>query len=107
MGIENEALLKVRADLCDRIDALAEQALKLRAGQVATAVDGIRRVARDYGFDAVAEIAHSLESAMARADGAVLARPYLDAMRDLIGCETIAPHAAQAWLASIHQRLYG
>jgi hypothetical protein len=107
MGIESDALLRVRADLCDRIDALAEQALKIQAGQIALAVDGIRRVAREYGLDAVADMAHSLESAMARSDGAVTVRCYLDAMRDMIGCEALAPEAAQTWLASINQRLYG
>ena len=107
MAIESDALLSVRAELCDRIDALAEQVLRIRSGQIAHAVDEIRRTAREYGLDAVADMAHSLESAMAGADGAVTVRSYLDAMREMIGCEALAPDAAQAWLASINQRLYG
>ena len=107
MGINQDALLTIRAQLCDRIDRIAQELSHVPAARLVQQVDDIRRTARDYGMAVVADLAHALESAMARSDGAITILPYLDAMRDATGCESADPAIANAYLASVSQRLHG
>jgi hypothetical protein len=107
MGINQDALMLVKAQLCDRIDQIASDLSRLSAGRLVQQIDDIRRTARDYGLVPVAEIAHSLESAMARSGGAITVMPYLEAMRDATGCESSDQATASAYLASVNQRLHG
>jgi hypothetical protein len=107
MGINQDALMMARARLCDTIDGIAADIAHVPAARLVQQVDDIRRTARDYGFDAVAELAHRLESAMARSDGAVTVLPYLEAMRDAAGCERADPAVAATFLAAVGQRLHG
>lgn len=107
MGINQDALLTIKAQLSDRIDRIAEQIGHMPAGRLTHEIDDIRRMARDYGFQAVADLAHALESAMAQSEGSVTVLPYLDSMRDAVGCDALDDSTGASFLAVVNQRLYG
>jgi hypothetical protein len=107
MGMNQDALLTVRAQLCDRIDRIAEHVGRTPSGRLAQEIDDIRRQARDYGLAAVADLAHGLESALARSEGAITVLPYLELMRDAVGCDPLDAQASQTFLAMVNQRLRG
>jgi hypothetical protein len=107
MGINQDMLLTIKAQLCERIEQIADQVGHIAPGKLAFEIDDIRRIARDYGMAPLAEIAHGLESAMARSEGAITVLPFLDSMRDAIGCDRIDCNAAQTYLAMVNQRLCG
>jgi hypothetical protein len=107
MGIGAEARLAVRAELCGRIDRLARELPHIKPCQFAAAVDDIRRIARDNDLRPLAELARGLENAIARSGGAIMALPFLEAMGDAVGCDSIDPAVAQSYLASVGLRLHG
>jgi hypothetical protein len=107
MGIGAEAKLAVKAGLCDRIDQLARELPHIKACQFAAAVDDIRRIARDNDMRPLVELARGLENALAESGGAIMALPFLEAMGDAVGCDSIDPAAAQSYLASVGLRLHG
>ena len=107
MGVNSETMLIVRAEICDKIDALAQGLNQLSPSQVARKVDDIRTSAQSYGMLPVAELARGFEKALAGSLSTLFARPFLDAMRDAVGCERVDPQISEAFLASINQRLYG
>jgi hypothetical protein len=105
MGIATHALLQVQAQLCERIDKIAMELPHLSIARLAGEVDELRRIAGNHGLAPVVEIARGLESALA--EGSVMVMPFLETMRDAVGCERLDAGASQAYLASINQRLYG
>ncbi len=107
MGLGAVAKLAVRADLCDRIDALARELPHLSASKLAFAVDDIRRIARDNGLGPLAELARGLEHAIADSGGSTAVLSFLEAMGDAVGCEQVDPATAQSYLASVGLRLHG
>jgi hypothetical protein len=107
MGLGADAKLAVRADLCNRIDQLARELPHINASKLAFAVDDIRRIARDHGLNPLAELARSLENAIADSGGATAVLSFLEAMGDAVGCEWVEPAAVQSYLASVGLRLHG
>lgn len=107
MGIARDALMQVQAQLCERIDRLAADLPQMSISRVAHEVDELRRIAGQYGLMPVVEIAHGLESALAGLTGVAMAKPFLEKMRDAVGCERLDAAATQTYLAAINQRLYG
>jgi hypothetical protein len=105
MGINQDNMLAVRAQLCDRIDRIADQVGRIQPGRLVQEIDDIRRTARDFGLQPVADLAHGLESALARSEGAVTVLPYLDVMRDAVALEACDVAASQSFLAMVNQRL--
>ena len=107
MGMGAEAKRAARAGLRDRIDRLARELPHMKSGALAFAVDDIRRVARDNDLRAVADLARGLENAIAESSGATVVLPFLEAMSDATGCESVDPAVAQSFLASVGLRLHG
>jgi predicted transcriptional regulator len=107
MSVKCETSLLARARLLDQIDALADRLPRASHAQIAQAVDKIRSDAQHSQLIAVAEVARGMERALAGARSLHFATPFIDAMRDLAGCERAEPQVAEAFLASISQRLYG
>ncbi len=107
MGASAERMLTVRGQLCGHIDNLADNLGVLSPAQLARKVDDIRVIARGHGFVVIAELASGLDKALAGSLSVAFARPFLDAMRDVLRCERADSLVAQAFLASINQRLYG
>jgi hypothetical protein len=107
MGIACDALMQIKAQLCDRIDELAEQLPHMNGHQLAHQVDEVRRIARAYGLLPVEELARGLESALSTSECSIMVLPFLETMRDAVGCERVDAAAAQSYLAAVNQRLYG
>ncbi len=107
MGLGAEARLAVKAELCSRIDRLARELPHIKASTLAFAVDDIRRIARDNDLRPLAELARSLESSIADSGGATMVLPFLEAMGDAVGCDSVDPAATQSYLASVGLRLHG
>lgn len=107
MGIANGAVMRAQAQLCDRIDRLAIEVPHLSVSRLAHEVDQLRRIATDYGLSPVADIARGLERALAGSEGGVVIMPFLEAMRDAVGCERLDAATSRTYLAAINQRLYG
>ena len=107
MGLGADAKLAVKGDLCDRIDRLARELPHIRLSTLAAAVDDIRRIAVSNDLRALAELSRGLENAIADSGGATIILPFLEAMGDAVGCDSIDPAAAQSYLASVGLRLHG
>lgn len=98
---------EVRGQLCDRIDRIASELPHLSVARLAHEVDDMRRIAAQNGLCAVEDLARGLENALAGSNGAVIALPFLEGMRDAAECGMIDPSASRTMLAAINQRLYG
>lgn len=107
MGLGNEALLMVRAGLCDRIDGIAAGLNHLSSVRLYDHVDAVRRVALDHGFLPLAQLSRGLEAALAAGERGVMVLGYLDLMRDAAACERLDAQASEAYLAAISVRLAG
>ena len=107
MTLGAEARVAVKAELCERIDRLARELPHMNASRLGFAVDDIRRIARSNGMWPLAELARGLENAIAGSGGSTVILPFLEAMRDAVGCDSVDPHVAQSYLASVGLRLHG
>ncbi len=107
MSVNCETTLLARARLLDQIDALAGALHRAPRKQLARHIDDIRTTATQYQLAHVAQLARGMEKALAGSLSLMLALPYVEAMRDAVGCERADPHIAEAFLASINLRLYG
>jgi hypothetical protein len=106
MHAGNDAILLVRAELCERLDSLRAQARRASARDFTDAVESIRRIASAYGLTPVARIAEALGHAAA--DGPACPRAlYLSRLQDAIGCERMDDGAIEALLASVSVRFCG
>jgi hypothetical protein len=103
MVTQNDAISAIAGQLRDQIARLSESADHLSINHLASHVDDIRKIARDHGLGPLADIAHGLESALARSDSRVLIHSWLDMM----GEAASATGTSEVWLASIGRRLYG
>lgn len=105
MSLGTDARDAVKADLCGRIDRLAGELAHMTPSRLAFAVDDIRRTACDHDLRALAALARGLESAIAMSGGAAMVLPYLEAMSDAAGCDSVDPAIAASYLASVGVRL--
>lgn len=109
MRAEHDAIMLVRAELCDRLDSLQALSNRLSTRDFTAGVDGIRSLAAAYGLTPVVRLAEALERAVYATQ-----RPgqrmcpsalYLGRLRDAIGCERMDEAAGEAMLASVAVRL--
>ncbi|TFI60005.1 hypothetical protein E2493_01785 [Sphingomonas parva] len=109
MGHGQDALLLVRAELCDRLAALTRAGSRLGAAEFTARVGAIRTFAAAYGLTPVVRLAQALERAIADSDSSdVRACPtalYLARLQDAIGCETVDDRTSEALIASVSVRL--
>ncbi len=103
MGIEEGGRMTARAALYERIDRLEAEFQGLPAGVVAAQVDDIRRLARDTGFPALADLAYGAERQIARAPGTASLGPWIVALKEATGCDALDSAAVGGWLASLGQ----
>jgi hypothetical protein len=106
MRAEHEAMMVVRAELCERLEALRRFSDQRAAPDVAATMVGIRCLAAAYGLTPVVHLAEAMERALARPDAAGTCQNalYLDRLRDAIGCERLDDEAGQAMIASVSIR---
>ena len=105
MRADHDGMMVVRADLCDRLDALQKAMKRLNVRELMQQLGTIRTLALAYGLLPVAAVADALARAIAAEPRGCPAALYLDRLRDAIGCERLDEAAEQAMLASVSVRL--
>ncbi|MDB5691289.1 MAG: hypothetical protein JWO81_352 [Alphaproteobacteria bacterium] len=104
MRADHDAIMLVRADLCERLASIQALSKRLSARDFAENIGGLRRLAAAYGLMPVVRLAEALEHAAA--DGAACPTAlYLARLQDAIGCERLDEEASQALVASVSVRL--
>jgi hypothetical protein len=102
-----DGMTLVRAELARRIDALeARLAARGPIGMNAEAAS-IAGFAGEYGLVPVQRLGEGLAVALGEGGRGAAIRPWLELMRDSIGCEAMDERAATGWLASVMVRLAG
>lgn len=103
--MNRDAMILVRSDLLNRIDAIASQSSHLKLAALCEQVDAIRHIARVYQLQPVEEMASTLESALAMDGHGAMILSYLDLMRDAVDCEAVGPHVSGTYLAAMSLRM--
>ncbi len=98
-----QGMMVIRAELCERLEALRRFSDRNRGEDFARSVVGIRQLAAAYGLDPVVRLSEAMERAMARPDtrGARQSALYLDRLRDAIGCDRTDEQTSEALIASV------
>ena len=104
MRADQDAIMVVRADLCERLAVIQSLSKRLSARDFADNVGGLRRLAAAYGLVPVVRLAEALERAAADGDACPTAL-YLARLHDAIGCDRLDEEASQTLLASVSVRL--
>jgi hypothetical protein len=104
MRADQDAIMVVRADLCERLAVIQSLSKRLSARDFADNVGGLRRLAAAYGLVPVVRLAEALERAAADG-GACPTALYLARLHDAIGCDRLDEDASQTLLASVSVRL--
>lgn len=110
MRYDQDAMMLVKAELCDRLERLRAMSHRLSAAEFADRVGGMRGLAAAYGMTPVVRLAEALEAAVGTSARDLRKCPtalYLGRLQDAIGCETNDEQASQAMLASVSVRLSG
>jgi hypothetical protein len=105
MRAENDGMMLVRAELCERLDALQSLSRRVSARDFTSYVDSIRTLAAAYGLLPVVRLAEALERSVSENGRDCPRALYLGRLRDAIGCERLDEQASQTLLASISVRL--
>ena len=102
-----EGMKLVRADLCGRLDRL-EAGLAAR-GSIGVASDAgaIASLAAEYGMVPTQRLAEGLAVALGSGGRGAAVGPWIERLRDSIGCEAADESEGDNWLASVMVRLAG
>jgi hypothetical protein len=105
MRWDDDGMTVVKADLCDRLDALQGAAARLNVRDLARGIGAIRTTASAYGLAPVVSLADAFERAIRAEPRGCPAALYLERLRDAIGCGRLDDDASNALLASVSVRL--
>jgi hypothetical protein len=106
MHAGNDAMMLVKAELCERLDSLRAMSARASARDFTDNVESMRVLAAAYGLTPVVRLAEALGHAAG--EGAACPRAlYLSRLQDAIGCERLDEAASQALIASVSVRLCG
>jgi hypothetical protein len=109
MRDERDAMMLVRAEMCERLSHMQSSAKSVSLRDLAESVGTLRNLASTYGMTPVVRLVEALERAMAqdRAEHATSCptRLYLERLQDAIGCGAADEQASQAMIASVSVRL--
>lgn len=104
MNARHDAMLLVRADLCERLEAVRALGGRRPTGMEAQ-LRGIRDLAAAYGLVPVVRIAEAWSRADHCAPQGAAATLYLERLEDAIGCARVDDATAETLLASVSVRL--
>ena len=105
MYAEQDMMMLVRAELCERLARLRSYSQRRGPRDFALTVAGIRDYAALYGLTPVVRLAEALErAARASSCGGRETALYLDRLQDAIGCTRLDEAASEAIIASISVR---
>lgn len=102
---QNDGMLVVRAELCDRLDTLQKAGDRIAVRDLAQGLSSIRTMAAAYGLAPVVCLAEAFERAIRSQPRGCPAGLYFDRLRDAIGCDRSDAAAGEAYLASVSVRL--
>ena len=105
MRCEHDGMMLVRADLCERLDALQRTAARMTVRDMIQGMAAIRTLASAYGLVPVVALADAFERAVRAEPRGCPAGLYFDRLRDAVGCERADERAGEALLASVSVRL--
>ncbi|MBS0502817.1 MAG: hypothetical protein JSS55_03245 [Proteobacteria bacterium] len=103
--MQQDGMLKVRADLCERIDGLKASISHGSISGLCDRASDVRHLAQQYDLRPVAEMAWRLESRLARGERGPSVINVLSLMREATECGRTDPQAASAWAAAASARL--
>lgn len=102
-----EGMKLVRADLCGRLDRL-EAGLAARGSIGAMSDAGaIASLAAEYGLVPAQRLAEGLAVALSAGGRGAAIGPWIEQLRESIGCEATDESNGDNWLASVMVRLAG
>ncbi len=104
MGLSEGGQMAARAALYRQIEALETAKDSISVPLLVQQVDDIRTSARDHGFIALADLAHGFETMLAHSPGKAALIPWLAALKDAVGCESLDRSAVSAWLVDLRHR---
>jgi hypothetical protein len=104
MRWDEDGMLVVRADLCDRLDRLQRTAQRMTVRDLVQGIDSIRTMAAAYGLAPVVRLADAFERAIRAEPRGCPAGLYFDRLRDAIGCRRLDDAAGEALIASVSVR---
>jgi hypothetical protein len=107
MQAGSDAMMLVRAELCEKLENLQALSRRLSTRDFTSNVDAIRSLAASYGLTPVVRLAEALERAIFEDGRDCPTALYLGRLRDAIGCERLDEQASQSILASISVRFGG
>ena len=103
-----DAMMLVRMELCDRLDALKRCGTRTSADAFARQVGSLRALAASYNLTPVVRLSLALERAVGQSGSDLRRCPtglYLSRLQDAIGCERMDEGATEALLSSVSVRL--
>jgi hypothetical protein len=104
MQLQQESMMLVRADLCERLASLRALTRRCSTHDYVSRVGSIRTLAAAYGLTPVVRVAEALERSLGEQDRGQ-AGLYLARLQDAIGCERMDEAASETLLASVSVRL--
>jgi hypothetical protein len=105
MRAEDDAMMLIRAELCERLHALEGLSRRLPRSDFGANLAGLKLMAAAYGLTPVVRLAEALERAAAGEEGACPRSLYLARLQDAIGCGRLDEETSQTMLASVSVRL--
>jgi len=100
-----DGMLVVRAELCDRLDALQHAMARASVRDFSQRLAAIRTMAAAYGMIPVVCLCDAFDRAVRAQPRGCPAGLYFDRLRDAVGCQVQGEAASEALLASISIRL--
>jgi hypothetical protein len=103
--MQQDGMIKVRAELCERIDGLRAAVAFGSTPGLCQQASGLRHLAQQYQLRPVADLAWKLEGRLARGERGPSVIDVLHLMREATECGRIDPQAASAWSAAASVRM--
>lgn len=104
MRWEHDAMLVVRADLCDRIDQLQQRTERLNVRELVQGIATIRSLAAAYGLVPMVALSDAFLRAILAQPRSCPAALYFERLRDAVGCTRLDDAASEALMASVSVR---
>jgi hypothetical protein len=103
MGNQQDSMMVVRADLCERLDLLRGLTRHCTTQDFVARIESITCLAAAYGLTPVVRVGEALKQSIGE-NGRGQAPLYIARLQDAIGCERLDEEASESMLASVSVR---